>query len=132
MTDLPSDEEYDAFGAHLEELMRNAADRDEWQRFDILMGEAATAPHPYLVHAYVLGCMTGRMVEDAIAEEVYLLWASLGDWYELRVGERVDAESYMKAAAQEWLALPAGRDAQTRYLSSWNAKLDRRLSRRDA
>lgn len=124
MNDLPSQEEYDAFDAHLDKLMRDAAHQDEWERFDILMREAAYAPHPYLVHAYVLGCLSDRMTEDLAASNMYLLWAWLGDWYELRDDiEAIEAESYMQEAAQEWLELPDDSDSRAAYINRLDAKL---------
>lgn len=103
MAALPSQEEYDAFDRHLDRLMSGAAHKDEWERFDILMGEAASASHPYLVHAYVQGCLLDRITTDGIAEDIWLLWAWLGDWYELGDDDAaIEAQSCMRTAAQEW------------------------------
>ncbi len=43
--------------------MTNTAHLSEWERLDLLMREAATAPHPLLVHSYAAVCMRDVMMD---------------------------------------------------------------------
>ncbi len=58
-----SSEGYNAFEQHLEQPMTDTAHLSEWERLDPLMREAATAPHPLLVHSYAAVCMRDVMVD---------------------------------------------------------------------
>jgi hypothetical protein len=128
MAGLPSREENDAFRAHLDDLLHKADqdDQDEWAQFDILMREAASAPHPYVVHLYVGGVLlVGEISGKVFEADMYLLWSWMGDWYELNhdLQEKVQAESWMREAAREWLEVPDDGEMRQVYLDRWNEKV---------
>ncbi|MFL5342537.1 MAG: hypothetical protein ACJ8F7_20515 [Gemmataceae bacterium] len=51
---------------------------------------------------------------------LWLLWGALTDWVEVKPHEADQAESAMRRAAQEWLALPDDADAQRAYFERWS------------
>jgi hypothetical protein len=128
MRDLPTREENDAFQAHLDRLLQKADQErlDEWAQFDILMRQAASAPHPYVVHLYVHGVLLVGDISGKVLEgEMYLFWSWMGDWYELNhdVQQKVEAESWMRDAAREWLGLPQENKARQAYVDRWWEKV---------
>ncbi|WP_406045137.1 hypothetical protein OG799_12090 [Micromonospora sp. NBC_00898] len=61
----------------------------------------------------------GPPAPDALGTSLYLLWAALTDWVELKP-EEGQAASLMVRAAQEWLALDLADDAAlNRYFDHW-------------
>src|SRR5262249_7298873 len=50
---------------------------------------------------------------------LWLLWGALTDWAEAKPEEADSAESAMRRAAQEWLALPDNSEAQRAYFDRW-------------
>ena len=62
-----------------------------------------------------------RYVEKSpeVMHPMWLLWGALTDWVEVKPEETAEAESAMRRAAQEWLALPDDLDAQRAYFDRW-------------
>jgi hypothetical protein len=127
-----SHEEYVAFDEHLEQLVTTAAGLDEWKQLDLLMHEAASAPHPYLVHSYAAVCMLRVMTdetrderEEVLASNLYLVWNGFGDWYEMtgKALERAEAEASLRLSANEWLALPDDIRAREAFAARWQESL---------
>jgi hypothetical protein len=54
-----------------------------------------------------------------IMRPLWLLWGSLTDWVEVKAAETDQAESAMRRAAQEWLALTDNAEAQRAYFDRW-------------
>jgi hypothetical protein len=50
---------------------------------------------------------------------IWLLWGALTDWAEVKPAEADQAESAMRRAAEEWLALPNNPEAQRAYFERW-------------
>jgi hypothetical protein len=50
---------------------------------------------------------------------LWLLWGALTDWVEVKPEEADQAESAMRRAAHEWLALPDNAEAQRAYFDRW-------------
>ncbi|MEU4427950.1 hypothetical protein AB0F81_45630 [Actinoplanes sp. NPDC024001] len=78
------------------------------------------AGDPYWVAVEIHGESAQVMTDVDVAASIYLIWAELTDWVELRPGEQEQAFAGMRRAAQEWLALdPGDRDGLGRYLDRW-------------
>jgi hypothetical protein len=75
------------------------------------------------VEPYEAGChvwsTAGRSVElSPVVASLYLIWAALTDWPELRHEEKIEAEAVMLRAAAEWLGLDDGA-ARKKYCDRW-------------
>lgn len=63
--------------------------------------------------------MRHASVSDNIMWPLWLLWGALTDWVEVKPEETDQAESAMRRAASEWLALPDNSEAQHTYFDKW-------------
>jgi transcriptional antiterminator Rof (Rho-off) len=90
-----------------------------WERLDALMEQIASADEPYPIASEVGGCVLDAIIDSLPAEYVYLIWAELTDHWELKPDERAEAETLMRRAATEWLAVRHDATARERHLDRW-------------
>lgn len=83
------------------------------------IGQIPTSDHPYWAASGIAGRAVDAALEpDAVGREVYLLWAALQDWVELR-NDKVEAVRAMRSAATEWPAVVGDDEALESYFARW-------------
>jgi hypothetical protein len=75
---------------------------------------------PYRAGRRVWATAMGHATQsEEVMWPLWLLWGALTDWVEVKPAETREAESAMRRAAREWLALPDDVDAQRAYFDRW-------------
>ncbi len=79
----------------------------------------ASADEPYEAALEVMDCAVNYLTGSLVASRLYLIWAALSDWFELRPTERDDASAQMRSAAAGWSAAKNESTESDAYLDHW-------------
>jgi uncharacterized protein YuzE len=73
----------------------------------------------------IMGCLVGPLDVSLVASRLYVLWAKLSDFHDLRPDQRAAAVRLIRHAAREWSQVAGDQVGCDEYLTQWNAELDR-------
>jgi Protein of unknown function (DUF2510) len=103
---------------------------DQLARLRELAGALIDSDSPYdigrEIHFGAMGAISddgevdgrARLVNDSV-QALWLVWGSLTDWVENKPHETAQAETEMRRAAREWLALPDDEPNVRAYFDRW-------------
>jgi hypothetical protein len=92
-------------------------DLDDTNRF---LRQVLVASRTYEAAVDLWGELGPTDLTDTLRLNLYLQWAALTDWVELKPEEEEEASLEMVRAAQEWLTLDLADDAALdRYIDHW-------------
>jgi cold shock CspA family protein len=102
--------------------MGSSGDAEAWARLDAAVAAVSSADHPYHAAGSVQG-LALDLIDADVGAELYLLWAELQDWYELREEDQAEALHALREAAAQWPAVKDDRGARGEYFALWRATI---------
>lgn len=105
--------------------MQNDLLPETTQRLADIIARLQESEQPGRLASEVMGALVDSLTVSVVASRLYMIWARLSDFYDLRPDQRANAVRLILGAAGEWLQVAQEQAGCDAYLTHWDAELDR-------